>query len=285
MTSPARRAILSTTGLVALALALTVALAGCSSLQNLRGHLSGQTVTPRAGDCWRVTYSDAAQSEDWEGSGAVACSTTHQSYTYAVTRLTKTFTGSWLGSDGNPRTDVDTAAFNACLASQKRLLPGITPKEALFYPTYYVPSVAQWNAGARWVRCDMTEINVGSQVAKPSLTRLPTNFSEVVSALAANPKRFALCEDDPFNNGPDGAGTTYADCTKPADWTFEARITLPGGAGASYPGAAALKALGAQKCAAAVTDAAGHDVVAKTPSESDWVQNDNRALDCWLNNN
>jgi Septum formation len=266
-------------------LAVALLASGCSAVQNLTGHHTGQTQTPRVGDCWRVTYADAAQSEDWEGSGAVSCSAKHESYTYAVTKLTGKYTGSWLDSKGNPRSDVDTAAFEACRARQKTLLPAITPKEALFYPTYYVPSVAQWNGGARWVRCDMTEIKVGSDIAKPKLTTLPAKFADLVKRVGTNPKRFALCENDPANNGPDGEHTMYADCTRPADWTFLLRLSLPGGTSAPYPGSASLTQLGTTKCAAAVTAPEGNDLFAKTPSQTAWVQDGVRTLDCWLNNN
>jgi hypothetical protein len=268
-----RRAIAVAGGAVVALLAVT----GCSAIPT--------SAKPTVGQCWRVTYAAAAQSEDWVGAAAVSCSSPHESYTYAIATITQKFAGSWQDSKGNPRADVDAAAFAACLAKEKSLLPGITPKEALFYPTYYVPSVAQWTSGARWVRCDMTEIRVGSEVAKPKLTTLPTRFAELVSELKHNPTKFALCEDDVFNNGPDGASTSYADCTKPADWTFLTRLTLPGGSSAPYPGAAALKSLGAEKCAAAVTAPAGHDIVAKTPTKTSWVQDGVRTVDCWRNNN
>jgi hypothetical protein len=282
MTSPRLGRVLTVAGGVIL---IAIVATGCSAVQNIGARVAGLTQTPKAGDCWQVTYADAAQSEDWEGAGAVACTTKHESYTYAVTTMTKTFTGSWLDSKGDVRTDVDDAAFDACLAQQKALLPEITPKEALFYPTYYVPSIAQWNKGARWVRCDMTEISVGSEVAKPKLTTLPTQFADLVSELKARPQKFALCEDDVLNNGPDGAQTTYADCTKPSDWTFVVRLNLPGSATAPYPGTSALKTIGTHKCDAAVTALAGHDLVAKPPSKTDWVDNGVRTVDCWRNNN
>jgi hypothetical protein len=266
-------------------LAVVLVASGCGAVQNATGHLTGQTETPKAGDCWRVTYADAAQSEDWEGAGAVPCTARHESYTYALTTLGKKFTGSWLDSKGNPRTDVDTAAFDACRARQKSLLPAITPNEALFYPTYYVPSIAQWNNGARWVRCDMTRIKVGSDIAKPALTALPAKFADLVTQVGATPKKFALCENDPANNGPDGEHTMYADCTRPADWTFVTRLPLSGGATAPYPGTALITQLGSQKCATAVVAPDGHDVFAKTPSQTEWLQNGVRSVDCWLNNN
>ena len=281
MTSPKpARFIVAAGGLLVIALLTS----GCSTIENLTGHLNGLTVTPKVGDCWRVTYAHAAQSEDWEGTGAVSCAANHESYTYAVTKLTQKFTGSWLDSQGNPRSDVDNAAFHACLAREKALLPGITPKEALFYPTYYVPSIAQWNNGARWVRCDMTQIKVGTEVAKPSLAPLPAKFSDLVHQLTANPQKFALCENDVFNNGPDGDATTYADCTKPADWTFVIELTIPGNTTAPYPGKALVDKLGAAECLTHVT-AGGHDVFGETPSKTDWVTNGDRTVDCWLNNN
>jgi len=266
------------------ALAIGLALTGCAAIQNLSGHLTGLTVTPKAGDCWQVDYADAQQSEDWEGSGSVSCTIKHESYTYAVTRLTTKFTGSWLDSKGNPRADVDTAAFDACLAEQRRVLPGVDAKEALLYPTYYIPSVAQWNSGARWVRCDITEIKVGSTYANPKLTPLPATFSSLVSALKSNPKQFAFCEDDPLNNGPDGDQTTYASCTGPADWTLIFTKNLPGADGSVFPGTPALKALGDTECVSVYSTAA-HLATAIYPSSTTWTKYDDRELDCWLNNN
>jgi hypothetical protein len=248
------------------------------------GHLAGQTATPRVGDCWNVTYSDAQESEDWEGTGAVPCTHKHESYTFAVAKLGHKFAGSWLDSKGNPRADVDTAAYRACLAEQKRLLPGVTAREALLYPTYYIPSVAQWNSGARWVRCDLTEIRVGSTFANPQLTALPSRFSDLVATLATTPDTYALCENDPSNNGPDGAHTIYALCTGPSDWTLVFTKTLPGATGAPFPGASALKALGQSECVA-VYSKDDHIATAVYPTEETWTKYGDRALDCWLNNN
>ena len=267
-------------GILVVALVAT----GCSVIQNLTGHFTGLTVAPTVGDCWRVTYDDAQRSEDWEGTGAVPCTQTHETYTYAVGKLTQKFTGSWLDSKGNPRADVDNAAFTVCQAEQARVLPKLTAKEALLYPTYYVPSVAQWNAGARWVRCDLTEIRVGSAFENPDLTPLPARFSDLVSALDSNPKKFALCEDDPANNGPDGSQTMYASCTGPSDWTLIFTKNVPGAIGSTYPGTAALKAQGDSECVTPYSTTE-HVATAIYPSATTWTQYNDRTLDCWLNNN
>jgi hypothetical protein len=201
-----------------------------------------------------------------------------------MTRLTKKFTGSWLTSKGDIRTAVDRNAYAACKKEQTRILPGISVKEALLYPTYYIPSIAMWNSGSRWVRCDITEIKPGSTVAKPRLANITMSFATIVSTLKNDPQRFALCEDDPANNGPDGAQTTYADCTGPSDWTFVEALTMKGADGAPYPGASALQAQGLKQCAP-LKAPKGHTIFAEPPAEADWTKYNDRELDCWLNNN
>jgi hypothetical protein len=264
--------------------AVAILASGCAQLSNISQHLAGLTTKPKVGQCWTTTFSAAQASEDWEGTPAISCGKPHQSYTYAMTRLTKKFTGSWLTSKGNIRADVDKNAYAACKKEQSRILPGITVKEALLYPTYYIPSIAMWNAGSRWVRCDITEIKVGSTVAKPKLGNITTSFATLVSTLKNDPTRFALCEDDPASNGPDGALTTYANCNGPSDWTFVAALTMTGADGAAYPGASALHTLGLKQCAMLDTPK-GHTIFAEPPAETDWTKYDDRELDCWLNNN
>lgn len=268
---------------VALA-AVAILASGCAQLGNLTQHLAGLTTTPKVGECWTTTFKEAQASEDWEGTPAISCSKPHQSYTYAMTKLTRKFSGSWLTSKGDIRTDVDQNAYAACKREQARILPGITVKEALLYPTYYIPSIAMWNNGSRWVRCDITVIKIGSTVAKPQLANITMSFSELKSTLADDPQKFALCEDDPANNGPDGAQTTHADCTGPSDWTFVADLKLAGADDAAYPGAAAMAALAKKQCATLKTPA-GHTVFAEPPSKTDWTKYDDRELDCWVNNN
>jgi len=253
-------------------------------LQTASGHLAGLTTKPKVGECWSTTFAQVQKSEDWEGGRAISCRGPHQTYTYAVTKLGKRFTyPSWLTSAQKIRTDVDRAAYSACLAEQKRLLPGVTTKEALLYPSYYLPSTALWGAGARWVRCDITRIRVGSTVAAPKLANLPA-FDALVSTLRATPEKFALCEDDPASNGPDGAETTYADCTGSSDYTFVAALTMAGADGASYPGLRELTTIGAAQCAK-LNLPRGHLVVAEPPARLDWTRYNDRQLDCWLNNN
>jgi hypothetical protein len=273
--------------MLAVAAALTtvaILASGCAAVQNISGNLAGLTTTPKVGDCWMTTFAAAQASEDWEGTAAVPCDQSHQSYTYSVTKLATKFSyKSWLNSAGDIRSDVDKAAYRACHAETSKILPGYNTKEALLYPTYYLPSTAMWGAGARWVRCDITQIKVGSTIAKPALAVLPS-FAELTATLRNDPTKYALCEDDPASNGPDGAETIYADCTGAADYTFLAELTMSGADGAPYPGLGALTKLGATQCAT-LKVAAGHEVLPEPPLKLDWTKYNDRGLDCWLDNN
>ncbi len=274
MTSSSRR---RSASILALLLVVGVALAGCSAAG------AGAAPAPKTGQCWAVSYADSQRYEDWGGSAAIPCSQAHESYTFAVPRIGGTFTGSWLTSTNSVRTDVDDAAYAACVRQAAIDLPGLQTL-GLLRLNYYIPSVAQWNDGARWVRCDITRIKIGSSVASPTLEDLPTSFSALTEQLNTDPKKFDRCEDDVLNNGPDGAQTTYADCTGPSDWSFAAALTLAGGKGAAYPGAAALSALGAKDCASEVPSN-GHDLFPEIPTATSWTRFDDRELDCWINNN
>jgi hypothetical protein len=271
-----RQAALAIAGLLVMVGSLT----GCSAAQ----HLTALTQAPKVGDCWKVDFSQSQKYEDWEGMPAIPCTQKHQSYTYAVGTITQKFTGSWLDSNGNIRTDIDQAAYDVCKSKQEKVLPTLTPADSLLYPAYYLPSTSLWNSGARWVRCDLAEIKVGSTTAAPVLTNLPSPFSELVSTLKTNPKKFALCENDPASNGPDGEQTTYADCTGPADWSFVVQLSLPGDTNVAYPGSAQLKKTGTADCLARINDP-GHDVFAEVPDKTSWEKYAVRTVDCWINNN
>jgi hypothetical protein len=178
---------------------------------------------------------------------------------------------------------ISTAASSACLTARNAVV-GSTKNAPLLVPLSFLPTVGQWNAGSRWVRCDLAEIAVGSGVGQPRLATLPSRFSMLEATLKSNPKKFALCEDDPANTGPDGAQTTYADCSHGADWTMLTSLTMAGAEGAPYPGLTALKKIGATQCAAVKTPP-GHEVFAEPPTRMLWSSVDDRELDCWVNNN
>ncbi|HMH59634.1 MAG TPA: septum formation family protein [Galbitalea sp.] len=271
-----RRAAPAIAGLVVMVGLLT----GCAAAQ----HLTALTQAPKVGECWTVDFSQSQKYEDWEGMPAIPCTQKHQSYTYAVGKLTQKFTGSWLDSKGNIRTDVDQAAYDMCKAEQHRVLPTLTSADALLYRAYYVPSISLWNSGARWVRCDLAEIKVGSTIAAPVLANLPSSLSDLVSTLKTTPKKFALCENDPASNGPDGDQTTYADCTGPTDWSFVVQLALPGDTGVAYPGSAQLKKIGTADCLARINEP-GHEVFAETPDKTSWDKYADRNVNCWINNN
>ncbi len=249
---------------------------GCSAL-------SGQatSATPKVGDCWQGTFAKVQKSENWTGRAAVTCTTKHQFYSYAVAKITKKFSGGLVGKNGTARQDVDDAAYAACYAEQLKVLGTVDPTGRIL-PNYFLPNPAQWTGGARWVRCDVSELRVGSTIAHPQYADLPS-FATLVAALKSNPKQFALCEDDPANNGPDGAFTTYASCTGASDWTLLGHGNLTEAAGSAYPSTTAMQAEAAVACKQFAVSK-GHVAFYEPPTQTEWDGGD-RQVDCWVNNN
>ena len=250
---------------------------GCSALSAI----VSANAAPKVGECWTGTPTSVQKYENWGGGPAVSCSSAHQLYTYAVAKVTKKFTGSWVDSNGLVKSDVDDAAYQACSVERDRVLDAADP-EGRLWENYFLPSDSQWKNGARWVRCDVAEVTVGSTIAKPHFADLP-KFASILSTLSSNPKTYELCEDDPANNGPDGDFTTYALCTGPADWSLLGPGYLHESDSAEYPSAKALKSEGATACKTYVV-AKGHVAYVEAPTETEWGNGD-RQVDCWVNNN
>jgi hypothetical protein len=257
---------------------LTVAsvASGCSLLAG-----ADTGAAPKVGQCWQGALRTVQKTENWGGKPAVPCTDEHQLYTYAVAKVTRKFSGGWVTTSGKVDQAVDDAAYRACYAEQVKVLGKVDPAGRIL-PNYFLPSSAQWQNGARWVRCDVAEIRVGSEIAHPQFADLPS-FASIMTDLTSNPKKFALCENDPLSNDPDGAGTTYADCTGQADWALIGELSMKYPLGATYPGITTLNTVGAKQCAT-LKPQKGHTVFVEPPAESDW-NGGNRTLDCWLNNN
>jgi hypothetical protein len=273
----------------ALALAIgvvtaSVLLVGCSPISFVRTVVSATQPMPKVGQCWLTTYSDIGFASRTVVPRPVDCSHTHESLTVAVPTLTGKFPSTWDdGSGKNVRTDVSKAAADACVSIQKRILPGMTPDTYLLQPNYKLPTLAAWARGARWVRCDVSEIAVNTQVASPQLTTVPT-LSNLKTQLATDPNQFAYCIDSAqpydFDQGPKQAGARFATCDGAPDWSIRATITIPDTQTGEYPGTAAMENLGTAKCLRKYASSSRHAYY-YFPTESAWDDGD-RVMHCWV---
>jgi len=270
--------------LAALILVGALATTGCSLLTvvNQAGTRVGDAAAkPRVGQCWTATYADVRTTSASGRTTPVACSQPHQSYTVAVETVKGDFTGSWVGTPGHVSDEVDAAAGAACVDRQKQLMPNMTRQAVLLLPTYKLPSVAAWERGARWVRCDVSELAIGSPIDAPRLATLPADFQALVAELAATPSKFGYCVDDPdgAEDGPTSKGAVYADCTGSPDWTRRLTVTIPAAAGGGYPAIGSVEKFAARVCSARF-HTGKVDTFYSNPSTSGWTDGDH-VLDCW----
>lgn len=266
-----------------------LALSGCSALAPIfsggAAQMRGSAVTPVVGDCWRATYEMIEVDSSWRSGRPVDCATTHESYTYAVVTISKSFTGALIDErTDSVRDDIDQAAGSDCMAATKRFLPTATLNESRLQLGYFVPSAAAWEKGARWVRCDVALIAYGSRLAAPKLASLPKTISDFVHTAKTKPEWIALCIDtgakamstDPLN----APTATYADCAGTPQWREVSESTLPGGSDAPFPNDYERAQYAHVLCGDAAK-ALNRVWFAYQPSEKSWSLG-SRTLECWV---
>jgi hypothetical protein len=270
--------------LAAVILVTSLATSGCAVatfVNQLGTRVSDAAAKPKVGQCWTATFADVSTTPTSGRTTPVPCAKAHQSYTVAVEAVSGSFTGSWVGTPGHVSDEVDAAAGTACVEAQKQLMPNLTRDAVLLVPTYKLPSVAAWERGARWVRCDVSEIETGSAIASPRLTALPTDFGTLIAQLSSTPKKFGFCADDPDGDkdGPTSTGAVYADCMGSPDWTRQLTETIPSNANGDYPALASIEAFATKVCSDKYRTKAVSTFY-YYPSKSGWAGGD-RILDCW----
>jgi hypothetical protein len=146
-----------------------------------------------------------------------------------------------------------------------------------------VPSVAQWKAGARWIRCDIGLFQVGSLFASPTLDQLPPQIDSLVQLVTSNRDAYGDCvttTDPSGQTGPyDDAKAVIADCTQDYQWRYILNYTMPGDPGSAYPSPAARSAVEQTECGDAA-EAAGRQWLTYVPTESQWADG-RRDASCW----
>lgn len=270
-------------------LAVGALLTACSSLipfvANMTEEANGASIVPVVGDCWNASFETIDVDSSWSKGRPVDCAMRHESYTYAVQKLSKKFTGPLIDTKtGLVRDEIDSAAGAACDTATAKFLPSLTVKETRLELGYFVPSEAAWSAGARWVRCDIAIIAFGSSFAAPELARLPAKIADFVHRAESTPRWIALCintqetvnETDPFASGT----ATYADCEGAPQWRESSENDLPGGSSAPFPSDADRIAFGKEVCGNAA-DAAGQVWVTYEPTKETWLTGD-RTVECWI---
>ncbi|HEX4058546.1 MAG TPA: septum formation family protein [Galbitalea sp.] len=282
---------------MAAALAVAFALAGCSIIPNpfhpntsgsgdsSAPAASGGSGAPKVGECWNATNSEADNWSDWEGQSATPCSTSHVLYTYAIGKIEGVSAKTWAksGSPDQTSTAVADRADDAC--STEELLPKLKWTQQLIQGFFFLPSKADWRAGARWVRCDVGVLSYGTTIDNEALATLPAKISTLVAAVSSDPKRYNFCVTSPSpvnESGPlDSSSGRIADCRTDPQWVLEGHGNFPEPAGAAFPTDATANKESGDVCLKYVTDS-NETWIAYIPSKSDWTKTNDREIDCWV---
>jgi len=274
---------------VAVGLTLCGLLSGCAALfplvNTVTEKVNGSLVTPVVGDCWRTDFATIDSEFTWSSGRPVDCATAHQSYTYAVTSVSRKLPRTLVDPEsGYLRDDIDTAAYDSCDAGSAHFLPSTAHIETRLEPGYFLPSEAAWAAGARWVRCDVAIIAYGSPIAEPRLEKLPADIGDLVDDVRSTPEIFDLCVNteestdasDPFNSET----ATYADCAAGPQWREASEDYMPGDDSAPFPSEKARNAFDQANCGDPA-DAAGEVWITYEPTKDSWQSGD-RVVECWV---
>jgi len=237
---------------------------------------------PRTGQCWQATFDYAEEYATWGASAAVNCAEFHQLYTFAVPTLNEIHKGKLFDKSGFADQTVQDDAYATCGQSEEIQLPTFDDTVARIRLEAYLPAEAQWDAGARWVRCDVGVYKLGSSVANPTFEGLPS-ITSLNEAMKDAPAQFDFCVDDPGglgSGGPRGFNAVYADCQGTPQWRLEDYQYIYTSPSGDYPNPSELEAQYALSCQNQYADSA-HITYPYYPSKSDWNDGD-QELECWV---
>jgi hypothetical protein len=237
---------------------------------------------PTIGQCWRGTYKDDDGYANWNNSPPVKCSTTHQLYTFAVPKLESTHKGTLFDKSGYAKDPIWNDAYTTCSDAEANSLPTLDYEVQRVLIETYLPEEKAWNAGARWVRCDVAVVAVGSPVEHPTFENLPS-FGTLTDAIYRDAKQFDFCVNGSSGvgaDGPKGPNAVYADCSKNPQWRLEAYTPIQSDLSGPLPSATDLNDSYVLNCQHPYTDAT-HITYVYFPTKSDWTNGDNE-FECWV---
>ena len=193
---------------------------------------------PKVGQCWNYTWAQgfAASSP----TPAVSCSRLHRAVTYYV----GTITGA-AARAADPATDPGVSALisRGCRIQQAKVLgPGVMLTLAWRGISLFVPSPAEWAAGARFYRCDIM-----LRTTDTSIGYIPSNFIALLHTKAGIEK-FRWCATKTFASTPCSAKNHY----------YRSVVTVSLGLTTTpFPGTAKAFSRAKSLCATAVRKALG----------------------------
>jgi hypothetical protein len=204
---------------------------------------------PRVGQCWNATVA-VSLAFAWEGEAAVSCAQPHNALTFGVVRVPAGFDYAKVKSIGDANHSFERigkiipAGETRCgYRASLRYVGHALEKPLGFALFVYVPTEAQYAAGARWVRCDLS-VRKGA-----GYRTLPTSLKAAVSA---NPAAYLACVAGSVASGP--TASKFTDCTKDRHWIASRVFFQATSAHQPFPGANVMRSRAHRDCAPYATD-------------------------------
>ncbi|WP_148575704.1 septum formation family protein [Nocardioides caldifontis] len=190
---------------------------------------------PEPGACRALEPEDVGASSD--DSPTVPCTQAHTAETFLVAALEPPLAD--VGRD-DPRLAQD--AYRRCSRGFRKLTgadDSLALRTVLSW-AWFRPSEEQWEAGARWYRCDV----VGGTEESASLVGLPRTAEGVLLGIPAD--RWMACVDD-----EEVVGAVPVPCSEPHGWRAATTIVV-GKEGDPYPGDRVVEVLSRDYCSDSV---------------------------------
>ena len=205
--------------LLACAAASAMVLTGCSDPESEAEPTEVSVEAPEVGACRQLTAEDINNSTD--DTDPVDCAEPHTAETFLVSE----FTGKAAKSDHDDAR-LGAQAYKRCQAQFIEFVGGTESlvMRSMLTWAWFRPTDEQWEAGARWFRCDV----VGGGEQSESLVELPETAEGVL--LGQPDDRWMVCAD-----GETVAGSEKVSCDRPHTWRAVTTIVL-GQPKDPYPG-------------------------------------------------
>ena len=227
----------------------------------------------------------------WTGGDPVPCDGEHTSYTFAVEDIpadSKADVSNAVPVDSVATTNAGSgdAATAICDEAFRKLFPTHVHEQRRIHWFAFTPPDAERQAGARWVRCDVALLAIGTPTTAAAVAALPANIHDLAADLAAHPRSYNYCVTAPGNGGDEGpleaAEPVVADCTVDARWEYIGSEPIAGIDGTATPTDEQLRVAAQQTCreTAQRQGVPGNNALLYRPSAEDWRAGQ-QTVTCW----
>lgn len=222
-------------------------LSACSALPTPKAEV--YTARPSVGQCWEATQKQAAKWTDWLGAGPVECTDEHTLETVAVLPVE----GDFPATTGDEFPEEFIQAASATCEDPWFESTRWVKRPNRISNFFFYPAIEKYDAGERWVRCDVGVFATGTlwQSESHKLQVLTTSLAGLRSEQRSKPRLLALCLDSESTDiGTFGERLKVADCEQSHLWTMVDEVDLAKSANEKYPGPEEIAKRAEAKCTA-----------------------------------